>query len=81
MSSAVKRNPTDFLKQIMGRLVSVKLHNGTEYVGVLATFDGLMNVVLQQAEEFENSESKNKYSEIFIRGNNVLYLQQKKNKK
>lgn len=42
-----KRNPTDFLKQIMGRLVSVKLHNGNEYVGVLATFDGLMNVVLQ----------------------------------
>ncbi len=30
----------------MGRLVSVKLHNGSEYVGVLATFDGLMNVVL-----------------------------------
>lgn len=45
-AAALKRNPTDFLKQIMGRLVSVKLHNGSEYVGVLATFDGLMNVVL-----------------------------------
>lgn len=70
----LKRHPTDFLKQIMGRLVSVKLHDGTEFVGVLATFDGLMNVVLQQVEEFENAELKNKYSEIFIRGNNVLYL-------
>lgn len=73
-AAALKRNPTDFLKQIMGRLVSVKLHNGSEYVGVLATFDGLMNVVLQQAEEFENNELKDKHPEIFIRGNNVLYL-------
>lgn len=43
-----KRTPADFFKQVFGRTVTVKLHNATEYVGVLASLDGNMNIVLEQ---------------------------------
>lgn len=31
--SATKRSPSDFLKQVLGRPVVVKLHSGVEYRG------------------------------------------------
>jgi len=33
-----KRSPADFLKQVLGRYVKVKLNSGTEYVGRLINF-------------------------------------------
>ena len=67
-----KRTPADFLKQVLGRYVNVKLLDGTEYVGILACLDGFMNIVLEQLEEYESGELKNKHSEAFIRGNNGI---------
>ena len=32
--------------------------------------DGFLNVVLEQAEEFEDGELTNRYNDCFIRGNN-----------
>lgn len=69
-----KRSPADFLKQVLGRYVNVKLFNGIEYVGILACLDGYMNIVLEQLEEYENGELTNKHSEAFIRGNNGKYF-------
>ena len=54
-----KRTPADFLKQVLGRYVNVKLLDGTEYVGILACLDGFMNIVLEQLEEYESGELKN----------------------
>jgi len=76
-----KRSPADFLKQALGRNVTVKLNNGLEYqgdiisfmallLGILACLDGFMNIVLEQTEEYENGELKTKYNEAFFRGNN-----------
>ena len=77
-----KRSPADFLKQVLGRLVTVKLNNSTsEYVGILACLDGTMNIVLEKVEEFEKGELRNTYGEIFIRGNNVFYISAKTGKK
>ena len=73
-----KRSPADFLKQVLGRLVTVKLNN---YVGILACLDGSMNIVLEKVEEFEKGELRNTYGEIFIRGNNVFYISAKTGKK
>lgn len=42
-----RRTVADFFKQAFGRTVIVKLHNKTEYIGVLAALDGNMNVVLE----------------------------------
>ena len=69
-----KQTPSDFLKQIIGRPVVVKLNSGVDYRGVLACLDGYMNIALEQTEEYVNGQLKNKYGDAFIRGNNVLYI-------
>ena len=73
-----RQNPNDFLKQIIGRLVVVKLNSGVDYRGVLACLDGYMNIALEQTEEYVNGQLKNKYGDAFIRGNNVLYISTQK---
>ncbi|XP_022670112.1 U6 snRNA-associated Sm-like protein LSm6 [Varroa jacobsoni] len=69
-----KTSTSDFLKQLVGRPVVVKLNNGLDYRGVLSCLDGYMNIALEQTEEYVNGQLKNKYGDAFIRGNNVLYI-------
>lgn len=73
-----RQNPSDFLKQIIGRNVVVKCNNGSDYRGVLACLDGYMNIALEQSEEYFNGEFKKRYGDAFIRGNNVLYISTQK---
>ena len=73
-----RQNPNDFLKQIIGRPVVVKLNSGVDYRGVLTCLDGYMNIALEQTEEYSNGQLKNKYGDAFIRGNNVLYISTQK---
>ncbi|VDI32860.1 Hypothetical predicted protein [Mytilus galloprovincialis] len=47
-----KQTPSEFLKQIIGRPVVVKLNSGVDYRGVLACLDGYMNIALEQTEEY-----------------------------
>ncbi|CAF0974606.1 unnamed protein product [Didymodactylos carnosus] len=75
-----KQTPSEFLKQIIGRPVVVKLNSGVDYRGVLACLDGYMNIVLEQTEEYVGGELKNKYGDAFIRGNNVLYISTQRKK-
>lgn len=39
-----------------------------------------MNIALDQTEEYQNGQLKNKYGDAFIRGNNVLYISTQKMK-
>mmetsp|Transcript_132302 Transcript_132302/g.263958 ORF Transcript_132302/g.263958 Transcript_132302/m.263958 type:complete len:89 (-) Transcript_132302:54-320(-) len=71
---ATRKSPSDFIKQVLGRPVIVKLNNGTDYRGVLACLDGYMNIAMEQTEEYVDGQLKNKYGDTFIRGNNVLYI-------
>eukprot|EP01017_Pseudomicrothorax_dubius_P017913 TRINITY_DN2001_c0_g1_i2.p1 TRINITY_DN2001_c0_g1~~TRINITY_DN2001_c0_g1_i2.p1 ORF type:complete len:101 (-),score=8.55 TRINITY_DN2001_c0_g1_i2:143-445(-) len=77
MQSGAKRSPADFLKQILGRLITVKLVSGTLYIGVLVCLDGNMNIVLENIEEHEGGVLKQKIPVAFIRGNNVMYISAK----
>ena len=67
-----KRTPGEFVRSsLVGRPVTVKLSDNTEYRGVLVCLDGFMNVALEQADEFAASGSlKSKLGDCFIRGNN-----------
>lgn len=65
-----KKNPTDFLKQVIGKPVIVKLNSGVTYRGVLACLDGFMNIAMEQTEEYVDGQLKNRYGDCFIRGNN-----------
>lgn len=69
-SGASKKNPTDFLKQVIGKPVIVKLNSGVTYRGVLACLDGFMNIAMEQTEEYIDGQLKNRYGDCFIRGNN-----------
>lgn len=69
-AGGVKRSPADFLKQVIGKPVTVKLHSGVTYRGVLACLDGFMNIAMEQTEEYVDGQLKNKYGDCFIRGNN-----------
>ena len=69
-----RKNPSDFLKAVLGRPVVVKLNSGVDYRGVLACLDGYMNIAMEQMEEYVNGQLKAKYGDCFIRGNNVLYI-------
>ncbi|KAJ1843511.1 U4/U6-U5 snRNP complex subunit lsm6 [Coemansia sp. RSA 486] len=72
--SVSKRSPTDFLNLILGQRVFVRLNSGIDYKGVLACLDGYMNIAMEQTEEYVEGELRNRYGDVFIRGNNVLYI-------
>ena len=73
-SSVAKKNPTDFLKQVIGKPVIVKLNSGVTYRGVLACLDGFMNIAMEQTEEYIDGQLKNRYGDCFIRGNNGKFV-------
>ena len=72
--SGASKSPSDFLKAIKGKTVVVKLNSGVDYRGILHCLDGFLNIALEQTEEYVNGELKNTYGDVFLRGNNVLYI-------
>eukprot|EP00588_Corethron_pennatum_P033818 CAMPEP_0194350664 /NCGR_PEP_ID=MMETSP0171-20130528/107761_1 /TAXON_ID=218684 /ORGANISM="Corethron pennatum, Strain L29A3" /LENGTH=100 /DNA_ID=CAMNT_0039118231 /DNA_START=97 /DNA_END=399 /DNA_ORIENTATION=- len=74
-STPAKKSPSDFLRAVLGRPVSVRLNSGTDYAGVLACLDGYMNIAMEQTEEYDGEgRLAARYGDCFIRGNNVLYI-------
>ncbi|MHA1594535.1 MAG: LSM domain-containing protein [Candidatus Baldrarchaeia archaeon] len=70
----MERNPLRLLEKSVNNKVLVKLKDGTEFIGRLAQVDSYMNLRLVNAIELENGERKACYGEIFIRGNNILFI-------
>ena len=70
----MEKDPLKLLAKSINNVVLVKLKNGLEYKGRLIEVDNYMNLVLSSAEEVEEGEPKAKYGEIFIRGNNILFI-------
>ena len=64
------KNPSEFIKQVMGRPVIVKLNSGVTYQGILAGLDEYMNIAMEQTEEYEDGKFQQRYGDAFIRGNN-----------
>ncbi|CEP60280.1 U4/U6-U5 snRNP complex subunit LSM6 LALA0_S01e07096g [Lachancea lanzarotensis] len=67
-----------FLSNIIGQSVVVKVHNGMLYKGVLESIDGFMNIALNKAtEHYESDENGllHRYDgDVFVRGTQVLYI-------
>ena len=65
----------DFLEKTLQSECVVELNTGSEIRGILCTVDGLFNVVLKGAKEFnQKGELINEFPSIFIRGNFVLQI-------
>ncbi|XP_062971785.1 U6 snRNA-associated Sm-like protein LSm6 [Cynocephalus volans] len=75
-----KQTPSDFLKQIIGCPVVVKLSCGVDYQEVLACLGGYVNTALGQTEEHVKGQLQDKHGDAFIRGNNVSYISTRKRK-
>ncbi|TFF90469.1 MAG: hypothetical protein EU548_02885 [Promethearchaeota archaeon] len=68
------KNPLHILQNAVGSEIILRLKDGTEYKGLLKEIDAYMNMILQDATEIMDSSPVAKYNEIFIRGNNLLFI-------
>lgn len=68
-------NPKPFLGDLIGQPIAVKLKwHGTEYRGLLKSFDSYMNLQLVRTREFLDGQEKGALGDVLIRCNNVLYV-------
>ncbi len=69
MSDAAQR----LLSENLGKLILVKLRGNKILRGVLRSFDQHLNIVLEDAEEILESESR-KLGVVVIRGENIIFM-------
>jgi len=76
MSSHNNRNksPLNILQGAQNSQILLRLKDGTEYKGLLKEIDAYMNMILENATEIMDGSPVAKYNEIFIRGNNLLFI-------
>jgi small nuclear ribonucleoprotein (snRNP)-like protein len=67
--------PIKALEQQLNDIVSIKLKDQRIFRGRLTRCDMYMNLTLSDAEELENDETRAKYGQVLIRGNNILWIQ------
>ncbi|MBA7511114.1 hypothetical protein ES705_03104 [subsurface metagenome] len=68
------RNPLTILQNAQNSQILLRLKDGTEYKGLLKEIDAYMNMILEDATEIMEGSPVAKYNEIFIRGNNLLFI-------
>ncbi|KAJ9472817.1 U6 snRNA-associated Sm-like protein LSm6 [Diplonema papillatum] len=69
--AVIVSKPANFVEEAVGKRVSVKLAHGSEYRGLLACMDGLMNITMQDTEEYRGGLLRKRYGDAFLRGNNA----------
>ncbi|TXT58780.1 MAG: putative snRNP Sm-like protein [Promethearchaeota archaeon] len=74
MSKSNQKNPLNILQDAQNSEILLRLKDGTEYRGLLKEIDAYMNMILEEATEILDGSPVAKYSEIFIRGNNLLFI-------
>ena len=68
------KKPLNVLVKSIGNNVIVHLKSRTEYWGRMTRADGYMNIMLKGAKEYNSEGLAASYGDIFIRGNNILYI-------
>ena len=67
--------PIKALEAVLNDVVSIKLKDHRIFRGRLTRCDIYMNLTLADAEEVEADQTKAKYGQVLIRGNNILWIQ------
>jgi small nuclear ribonucleoprotein len=68
------KRPLNVLLKALNTNVVVKLKSNVEYRGKMVRCDNYMNIILEGATESYESNLIANYGNVFIRGNNVLYI-------
>ena len=66
--------PLDTLNKARDKKVIIELKNGKQIRGTLRAFDIHINIVLDGAEEYQDSELKRKLGSAFIRGDTIILI-------
>jgi U6 snRNA-associated Sm-like protein LSm6 len=69
-----RKKPLNVLIKAVGSNVVVALKGRGEYWGKMTRADGYMNMMLKEAKEYDERGLIAKYGDVFIRGNNILYI-------
>ncbi len=70
----MEMRPLDALNKARGKRVIVDLKNSKQYVGTLSAFDIHINIVLDDAEERFDGETKRKLGTVFVRGDTITII-------
>ena len=65
--------PLDILNNALNKSVLIRLKGSREFRGELQGYDMHMNLVLENAEEIKESESK-KLGTVVVRGDNIVFI-------
>ena len=66
--------PLDVLNNAKGKEVLVQLKNNRQMVGTLLAFDIHINVVLDNAKEMLDDETKRNVGLTFLRGDTIIFI-------
>lgn len=73
MVNGIER-PLDVLNNAKGKEVLVQLKNNRQMVGTLLAFDIHINVVLDNAKEMLDDETKRNVGLTFLRGDTIIFI-------
>jgi small nuclear ribonucleoprotein len=73
-SQQYPKRPLTVLQKAINKKVAVRLKNENEYRGKMSNVDSYMNLILEDAEEFNGQTHVANYGKVVIRGNNVLFI-------
>lgn len=73
MVNGIER-PLDLLNLSKGKEILVHLKSDRQLVGTLLAFDIHVNVVLDNAKEIENGETKRSMGLTFLRGDTIIFI-------
>jgi small nuclear ribonucleoprotein (snRNP)-like protein len=66
--------PLDLLNASKGKEIIIHLKNGQQLVGTLLAFDLYINVVLDNAKEMVDNETKRNLGITFVRGDTIIFV-------
>ena len=69
-----RKKPLNVLIKSVGKNVTIALKGRGMYRGKLTQADGYMNMMLKGAKEYVGNDLVASYGDVFIRGNNILYI-------
>lgn len=73
-NATVTSRPFDLLNDSIGKPVLVMLKGNVSMRGTLKAFDVHMNIVLENAEELQDNQTKTKYGKVILRGDTVILI-------
>ncbi|MGV8152427.1 MAG: LSM domain-containing protein [Candidatus Nanoarchaeia archaeon] len=73
MVNGIER-PLDVLNNAKGKEVLIQLKNNRQIVGTLLAFDIHINVVIDNAKEILDNDSKRNIGLTFLRGDTIIFI-------